>query len=413
MADKRIGELPIAPELYSDSLLVAEQQGEARSVRGEVLAGFASRALDDYVRGAGFLLKIGNTATGEAGSEVKVENAGTANRPVLDFTIPRGDPGVSPSVSVSRGERETNVTITDADGPHAFSIPDGKDGAVASFNGRAGVVLPEAGDYAVGDITGLDGALGKKADLVNGIVSDAQLGYATHDIVYYVDASGGSDEAGDGTEARPFASLPHALSLLPKNMNNHQYFIYLSEGVHRVGAGLVYVNNFIHGAGNGLCIYRDPRVDINTRPVIDAEIHILNNSSLVNLSDINVQYTGGEPKNQYVFVNGNTGGISISRMDITDDINTKLGTMQITSNGTVSLYTVSISGAATAAVYCGDNQRMNITNCRGSGNAVCYKVGNNAMARPDTLYLSGCSMEGTVEIQKLYNSIVFKNGVMV
>ncbi len=388
-------------------------QAATKASKAQTAAEKAQRAIENMTVGAETL------PTGEDATVVKsVDENGVTH---LQFGLPRGDtgeqglPGTSPTVDVYKEGKVAHVTITDAEGPHEFEIKDGEDGAgaVESVNGQTGVVTLKAGDvgaYTTGEV---DGALGKKADLVNGRVSDAQLGYATRNIVYYVDAAGGSDETGDGTEARPFASLPHALSLLPKNMNGHDYYIYLSEGVHHVPSGLLSITGFMHGGYGGVRIWRNPKLQDPIRPVIDAEIHILTNDSHVNLTNINVQYTGGEPKNQYIYVSGNTGNVSISRMDITDDISTKLGAMQITSNGTVSLNAVRISGAPVAAVYCGENQRMNITGCSGSGNAVCYKVGNSAMARPDTLYLNGSSMEGTVEIQKLYNSIVFKNGVMV
>lgn len=41
MADKTIGELPIAPSLNEDSLMVVEQQGQAMSMRGKTFADFA------------------------------------------------------------------------------------------------------------------------------------------------------------------------------------------------------------------------------------------------------------------------------------------------------------------------------------------------------------------------------------
>lgn len=44
MADKTIGELPIAQELNNDSLLVVEQQNEARSIKGKLVADFAREA---------------------------------------------------------------------------------------------------------------------------------------------------------------------------------------------------------------------------------------------------------------------------------------------------------------------------------------------------------------------------------
>ncbi len=52
MADKRIGELPVAEALESESLLVVEQQNEARSIRGELVADFARGAVRAYVQTA-------------------------------------------------------------------------------------------------------------------------------------------------------------------------------------------------------------------------------------------------------------------------------------------------------------------------------------------------------------------------
>lgn len=49
MADKSIGALPRADDLYSDSLLVVEQLGEARSVTGDVISRFAKDGVQQYV----------------------------------------------------------------------------------------------------------------------------------------------------------------------------------------------------------------------------------------------------------------------------------------------------------------------------------------------------------------------------
>lgn len=49
MADKRIGELPVAEALDDDSLLVVEQQNQAHSIRGELVARFAREATVQYV----------------------------------------------------------------------------------------------------------------------------------------------------------------------------------------------------------------------------------------------------------------------------------------------------------------------------------------------------------------------------
>ena len=149
MADKTIGELPEALEVQDDSLLVMEQQGEARCVRGERIKKYAregaqeqakvakghaeaaqksqeaaaesardamslalhppilkdgsdhwwtwSTEAGDYVESgidAGVSLTVyPETITGEPGSAAKVENIGTRTDPVLRFTLPRGDKG--------------------------------------------------------------------------------------------------------------------------------------------------------------------------------------------------------------------------------------------------------------------------------------------------------------------------------
>ena len=52
MADKTIGELPVASSLNDDSLLVVEQQSEARSIQGRLIRSFAEHAADTFVQRA-------------------------------------------------------------------------------------------------------------------------------------------------------------------------------------------------------------------------------------------------------------------------------------------------------------------------------------------------------------------------
>ena len=52
MADSTIGELPVAEYLDDDSLLVAEQQGEARSLKGRLIRQFATVAVAGAVEDA-------------------------------------------------------------------------------------------------------------------------------------------------------------------------------------------------------------------------------------------------------------------------------------------------------------------------------------------------------------------------
>ena len=52
MADKNIGSLPAASTLDDDSLLVAEQQGQAVKVTGAQFKGFAQQSVRQYVEQA-------------------------------------------------------------------------------------------------------------------------------------------------------------------------------------------------------------------------------------------------------------------------------------------------------------------------------------------------------------------------
>ncbi len=49
MADKAIGDLPAAGALYDDSLLVVEQQSEARSIRGSLVKQYVGDAAQPYI----------------------------------------------------------------------------------------------------------------------------------------------------------------------------------------------------------------------------------------------------------------------------------------------------------------------------------------------------------------------------
>ena len=190
MADKTIGlrkptpisDLSLAPDIYDELQLPGELQGDAVKVTGGQLKGYVNSGakqyvdtavkaaedaeaskkaaaesakdaadvalhppilkdgsdhwwiwdteLDDYKDSgidAGVSLEVSpETITGEPGTPAKVENLGTATDPVLQFTLPQGTPGVSPTVTVTKEGGVTTVTITDATGEHAATIKDGE-----------------------------------------------------------------------------------------------------------------------------------------------------------------------------------------------------------------------------------------------------------------------------------------------
>ena len=69
MADRTIGELPAADHLDDDSLLVVEQQAQARSIKGALVRQFAEAATDAHVKAAQAAAEqAGESAKAAAGS---------------------------------------------------------------------------------------------------------------------------------------------------------------------------------------------------------------------------------------------------------------------------------------------------------------------------------------------------------
>ena len=69
MADRTIGQLPVADHLDDESLLVVEQLGEARSIEGALIRQFAEAATDAHVKAAQEAAQqAGNSAQAAAGS---------------------------------------------------------------------------------------------------------------------------------------------------------------------------------------------------------------------------------------------------------------------------------------------------------------------------------------------------------
>lgn len=83
----KISELDPVDELYDGCCFPIVQYGETRKVTFETLGKMLG---DEFVQE----VKVGTTSTGAAGSQASVANSGTATKPILDFTIPRGDKGL-------------------------------------------------------------------------------------------------------------------------------------------------------------------------------------------------------------------------------------------------------------------------------------------------------------------------------
>lgn len=87
--------------------------------------------------GAAATVTVGTTATGEPGTEANVQNTGTENAAILNFTIPAGrdgPPGVTPNISATASDLPagSNPTVEVSGSPEspviAFGIPAGRTG---------------------------------------------------------------------------------------------------------------------------------------------------------------------------------------------------------------------------------------------------------------------------------------------
>ena len=100
--------------------------------------------------GAAATVTVGTTATGEPGTEANVQNTGTENAAILNFTIPAGrdgPPGVTPNISAPASDLPagSNPTVEVSGSPEspviAFGIPAGQPGknGTPGANGAPGV----------------------------------------------------------------------------------------------------------------------------------------------------------------------------------------------------------------------------------------------------------------------------------
>ena len=141
MADITIGELPQASAFDDNSLLVAENQGQAQKVPGKMIKAYATDSINAALQNA----KDSGEFDGDPGPE------GTPGRD-----------GVSPTVTTATITGGHRVSITDATGTKSFDVKDGKDGADGAA-GPAGYTPVKGVDYFDGK-DGKDGKQGPAGD---------------------------------------------------------------------------------------------------------------------------------------------------------------------------------------------------------------------------------------------------------
>lgn len=126
MADKRIGELPAAADLYDDSLLVAEQQGVAVKVSGRLFKKFAQVSVEQYVEAAQeaadkALDAVGQVGTAAEDAAASADRADAARNAIENMTVTAGTLGPESAASVEKSTVNGVVHL-------AFGIPKGMDG---------------------------------------------------------------------------------------------------------------------------------------------------------------------------------------------------------------------------------------------------------------------------------------------
>lgn len=133
MADRSVGALPRAPDLYDDSLLVIEQQGAAQSLTGAQLKGFAREGVETYVEDAQAAAKAAQEAVKSVGNSVEQaqaaqsaaqtarEGAEAAQKAIEDLEVSVDTLAAGAPASVKKTAREGHVLLR-------FGLPTGAQG---------------------------------------------------------------------------------------------------------------------------------------------------------------------------------------------------------------------------------------------------------------------------------------------
>jgi hypothetical protein len=139
----------------------------------------------DGGQGPAGTITVGTVTTGDPGTSAAIENVGTASAAVLNFTIPRGDPGED--AEGGGGGAWGSITGTLADQTDLQSALDGKSAtghthAQADVTGLTAALAGKSDTghtHAQSDVTGLSTALAGKADSSHSHAQSDVTGLAT------------------------------------------------------------------------------------------------------------------------------------------------------------------------------------------------------------------------------------------
>lgn len=231
-------------------------------------------------------------------------------------------------------------------------------------------------------------ALSNKADILK----------VTRDL--YVSNSG-SDTTGDGTEAKPFATIQKAVDSLPKNLNGHRNTIHVAVGTY---AGF-HVFCFYGGAyrnRNGIEILGDE----NGGTMITGAVVVASCEAPVGLYYLNV--TGMEAGHN-ISVLSCGGSINLHTCKCTGTTAENGMWIQTTR---ATLFNCEVSDKTGAAIEI-DGSVVFASHISGSGNAVCFRVGHSSSGKAGLLIGDLHNIAGTTKYLRDRGGIVFANGALV
>ena len=219
-------------------------------------------------------------------------------------------------------------------------------------------------------------------------------------------AGTGSDSTGDGSQARPFSTIQTAINSLPKNLNGHSVTIHVAAGTY---AG--FTMEGFYGAGYsykvGILIVGDFTDNAVNTVITTSGVEIYNCGTNVFLQQLDV--TGVNSGANISVINCN-GIVSMNTVNCTGT-EAVLG-MWLSNDNRVNLYFCEISEKTSAAIYV-DGSIVFSNYIMGSGNTVCFKVGNGSGGRGGLLIGSYYNITGTTKYQRELGGIIFADGAQV
>ena len=119
-------------------------------------------------------ITVNSTTTTESGTDAEVVNIGTTSAALLDFYIPQGADGFSPTASVEQTVSGATITITDQNGTTTANIENGQNGVDGNDGFSPTATVTQLTNGAQIDITSANGS--STATVYNG--TDGAAGYS-------------------------------------------------------------------------------------------------------------------------------------------------------------------------------------------------------------------------------------------